>query len=124
MNFSCEPCTKYIGKPFTRHSSLGTKSHGARERFTNLYMVYLKKNQGALYISISLITSIKRNHDISLSGKPFTPRDVKPYYGSLHGHGLCIRKPKEKRIPILRRFGLIAVKGCPECIQDLQARLN
>ena len=30
--------------PFTRHSiwslaSLGTKSHGARERFTNIYMV-------------------------------------------------------------------------------------
>ena len=44
INFSCEPCTctKYVGKPFTRHSiwslaSLWTKSHGARERFTNLY---------------------------------------------------------------------------------------
>ena len=41
--FSCEPCTKYVGKPFTRHSiwplaSLGTKSHGARERFTSLYL--------------------------------------------------------------------------------------
>ena len=44
FNFSCEPCTKYVGKPFTRHSIWSrakrwTKSHGTRERFTNLYMV-------------------------------------------------------------------------------------
>ena len=45
FNFSYEPCTtcKYVGKPFTRNSiwslaSLGTNSHGARERFTNLYI--------------------------------------------------------------------------------------
>ena len=38
-NFSCEPYTKYVGKPFIRHSiwslaSLGSKSHGTRERLT------------------------------------------------------------------------------------------
>ena len=51
LNFSSELCTtcKYVGKPFTHHliwslASLGTKSHGDRERFTNLYMVILKSN--------------------------------------------------------------------------------
>ena len=38
------PTYTYVGKPYTRHSiwslaSLITKSHGARERFTNLYVV-------------------------------------------------------------------------------------
>ena len=36
-NFSCEPCSKYVGKPFSRHS-LGTKSYSTPEWFSNLYM--------------------------------------------------------------------------------------
>ena len=51
FNFSCEPCTKYVGKPFTRHSiwslaSLVTKSHGTRERFTNLYLFQIRALYG------------------------------------------------------------------------------
>ena len=43
----------YVGKPFTRHSiwslaSLGKKSHGARERFTNLYMGCPDNSSGML----------------------------------------------------------------------------
>ena len=45
FNFSCKQCAKYVAKPFNRHwiwhlALLGTKSHGAREKFTNLYMVH------------------------------------------------------------------------------------
>ena len=43
LDFSCETCTKYVVKLFSRHSiwslaSLGTKSLGTREKFTNIYL--------------------------------------------------------------------------------------
>ena len=55
-NFLCEPCTKYVGKPFTRHSIwslalLGTKSNGALERFTNIYVEMAVFNEQTVYLT-------------------------------------------------------------------------
>ena len=46
FDFSCKTCTKYVVKLFTRHliwslASLGTKSRGIREKFTNTGIMVL-----------------------------------------------------------------------------------
>ena len=55
FDFSCKTCTKYVVKLFTRHliwslASLGTKSRGTREKFTNIYLKHSTKNDISIVI--------------------------------------------------------------------------